>query len=94
VTRYPRLQKYIRPASAGAMLNEIRPSLNSRVPCPALACVPTQPINFLLAMAAAAKADYLVTGDERHLLRLELHEGTRIVTARQAAEMLGYAKGV
>lgn len=24
VTRYPRLQKYIRPAAAGAMLNEIR----------------------------------------------------------------------
>ncbi len=38
--------------------------------------------NYLLAMAAAGAADYLVTGDKRDLLALERHGGTRIVTVR------------
>ena len=31
-----------------------------------------------------------MTGDRRHLLALERHGDTRIVTAREAATMLGY----
>jgi len=50
--------------------------------------------NFLLAMAEAAKADYLITGDRRHLLGLKRHGRTRIVSAREAARMLGYASDV
>ncbi len=35
-----------------------------------------------LGLAAVAHADYLVTNDRRHLLRLEEYEGTRIVAPR------------
>ena len=37
--------------------------------------------NRVLEWAMAAKADYLVTGDRRHLLRIGEHQGTRIVNA-------------
>ena len=37
--------------------------------------------NRILECAAEASADYLVTGDRRHLLPLEEYRGTRIVNA-------------
>jgi predicted nucleic acid-binding protein len=44
--------------------------------------------NFLLAMAQAGKADYLVTGDKSDLLALKRHESTHIVTARRMATIM------
>jgi predicted nucleic acid-binding protein len=38
--------------------------------------------NYLLAMAIAGSADFLVTGDKRDLLVLKLYEGTKIITVR------------
>ena len=37
--------------------------------------------NRILECAAAANADYLITGDRRHLLPLGEHQGTRVVNA-------------
>ncbi len=45
-------------------------------------------------MAEAGKADYLTSGDGRHLLTLERYGDTRIVTAREAALLLGYGKDI
>lgn len=39
------------------------------------------PDNRILECVVEAGADYLVTGDRRHLLPLEEHQGTRIVNA-------------
>ncbi len=89
VTRYPRLQKYIRPAAAGTMVNEIRALAELAGPLPVVTVCVDPADNFLLAMAQASKADFLVTGDGQHLLTLDRHEGTRIVSARHAAGMLG-----
>jgi predicted nucleic acid-binding protein len=44
--------------------------------------------NFLLALAEAGKADYLVTGDKSGLLVLASHKSTRIITARYFAAFL------
>lgn len=93
VTRYPRLQKYIRPAAAGTMLNEIRALAQLTGPLPKIDICSDPADNFLLAMAEVSQADYLVTGDGRHLLTLKRHGATRIVTARRAADVLGYAGG-
>jgi uncharacterized protein len=43
--------------------------------------------NYLLALAEAGNADYLVTGDKTGLLALGDHHGTRIVTARDFSEL-------
>jgi hypothetical protein len=40
-------------------------------------------------MREAAKAEYLVTGAGRHLLNLSRHKGSRIISARQVARILG-----
>ncbi|TMH88756.1 MAG: hypothetical protein E6H47_06940 [Betaproteobacteria bacterium] len=45
--------------------------------------------DFLLALAEAASADYLVTGDKSGLLALRKHRRTRIVTARRFGKLLG-----
>ena len=41
------------------------------------------PDNRVLACVASASADYLVTGDRRHLLPLEEHGDAKIVNSRQ-----------
>ena len=38
--------------------------------------------NYLLAIAVAGLADFLLTGDKRDLLSLERHGSTRILTVR------------
>ena len=43
----------------------------------------------ILECAAAASADYLVTGDRRHLLPLEEHQGARILNAPRFLSLLG-----
>ena len=88
VTRYPRVQRYIRPAEAGAMLNELRElavyiKVNEKVDVS-----PDPADNFLFTMAQASQADYLVTGDKEDVLALGRHGKTQIVTARRLVELL------
>ena len=45
--------------------------------------------NRVLECAVAAGADYLVTGDRRHLLPIEEHQGTSIVNSPQFLSGLG-----
>ena len=55
---------------------------------PELRVVPLDPKDdVIVATAAKAGADYLVTGD-RHLLSLGAYEGSRIVTPRQFLDLL------
>jgi predicted nucleic acid-binding protein len=44
--------------------------------------------NFLLGLAEAGNADYLVTGQKSGLLSLASHKSTRIITARDFASLL------
>jgi putative PIN family toxin of toxin-antitoxin system len=79
-SRYPKFKSVLQPARVGALINNMRRSfvlerldIKDEIRDPRDA--------FLLAMASAAEADYLVTGDHRAGL-LELgHVGrTRIMT--------------
>jgi putative PIN family toxin of toxin-antitoxin system len=82
VTRYPRVSSYIRPAEAGTLLNELRrlASVIENLPPVDAGADPSD--TFLLGLALAGRADYLVTGDRSHLLGLRRYGQTRIVTAR------------
>jgi putative PIN family toxin of toxin-antitoxin system len=56
---------------------------------PTLRAVPLDPKDdVIVATAVRADADYLVTGDRRHLVALGEYEGVRIVTPRQFLELL------
>ena len=48
--------------------------------------------NRILECAVAAGADYLVTGDRRHLLPFGEHQGTRIINAPRFLSALGQSR--
>ncbi len=48
--------------------------------------------NLLLAAAVAGRADYLVTGDKRHLLPLGQFEGMPIITVAAAEQLIAERK--
>ena len=82
VTRYPKLRERLHPALAGRLINELRDLAVVVQNLPVVTVSPDPYDNYLLAMAAAGAADFLVTGDKRDLLALKLHEGTKIITVR------------
>jgi uncharacterized protein len=79
-SRYPKLQSVLHPAKVGAMINNLqRAVVLERLKIEIEATDPED--SFLLAMALAGDADYLVTGDRRAGLLQRGHvERTRIVT--------------
>ncbi|MBI2295744.1 MAG: putative toxin-antitoxin system toxin component, PIN family [Betaproteobacteria bacterium] len=86
VARYPRVRRYIAPAEVGWLVNRIRDRalVVDRLPKVDVSSDPAD--NFLLGMAEAAAADYLVTGDRSGVLTIGRHKKTNVVTV---SEMLG-----
>jgi uncharacterized protein len=88
-SRYPKLQAILQPAKVGVMIHNLqRAEVLEHLTMDVEANDPND--SFLLAMALAGDADYLVTGDRRAgLLQLGHIERTRIVTpAAFCAEVL------
>jgi putative PIN family toxin of toxin-antitoxin system len=57
---------------------------------PKLQAVPADPKDdMVVATSVAAKAEYLVTGDRKHLLSLRAYEGIQIVTPREFLDLIG-----
>lgn len=89
-SRYPKLQRILQPHRVGTLVNHLASS--PLVELPPLAIDIADPGDaFLLALAGAAQADVLVTGDHRAgLLQQGSYGRTRIVTpAAFQAEFLG-----
>ncbi len=82
VTRYPKIRERLAPALAGRLINELRDIAVVLKKLPTVTVCQDPYDSYLLAMAVAGAADFLVTGDKRDLLSLKLHEGTKIVTVR------------
>ena len=82
VTRYPKIRERLAPALAGRLINELRDIALALKKLPTVTACQDPYDNYLLAMAVAGSAHFLVTGDKRDLLGLKLHEGTKIVTVR------------
>ena len=89
VTRREGIRFRIHQAEAGRLVNDLRRLATHIDLLPTLDVSPDPYDNFLLAMAQAGQADLLVTGDKRDLLSLSSHQGTRILTARDALGLLG-----
>ncbi len=87
-SRYEQLRRYFAPAEIGWLVNRIRERafLVKRLPKVDVADDPGD--NYLLAMAAAGDAQYLVTGDKSDLLALEQYRGTQLVTVQQLVSTL------
>jgi putative PIN family toxin of toxin-antitoxin system len=89
VTRYPRVKKLIDPSAAGLMYNQLQISAIVLDKLPVVNRSRDPGDNFLLAMAEAGAAEYLVTGDKRDILSLKAHGNTRIINPASMLRMLG-----
>lgn len=89
VTRYPKIRERLAPALAGRLINELRDIAVVLKNLPTVTVCRDPYDDYLLAMAVAGSADFLVTGDKRDLLSLKLHEGTKIVTVRDFLTLHG-----
>lgn len=89
VTRHPKVRRYIEPAIAGGLVNDLRHFAELLTELPDVDVSEDPADNFLLAMAEVGRADYLATGDKRDVLALKRHGPTRIVTAKRLLEIVG-----
>ncbi len=91
VTRYPKIRERLAPAIAGRLVNDLRALAITldRMPVVEVSADPDD--NYLLALAGAGTADFLVTGDKSDLLGIAVYAGTKIVTVRDFLAMHGRA---
>jgi uncharacterized protein len=73
---------------AGRLLNHMRRFATFITKLPTVARSADPDDDYLLALAEAGRADYLVTGDKAGLLPLRTHLGTRIIAAKDFARRL------
>ena len=83
----PRVANLIKPYRAGRLVNQIKKLAEEVCQLPRLKRSPDPGDDFLLALAEAGRADYLVTGDKSGLLVFASHKSTRIITARDFAAL-------
>lgn len=89
VTRYPKVRDRLSPALAGRLVNDLRALAITLNDLPEVDASPDPDDNYLLALATAGSADFLVTGDKRDLLRIGVYGGARIVTVREFLVLQG-----
>lgn len=83
----PRIAALIKPYKAGHLVNQIKELAENIGHLPRVSRSPDPADDYLLALAEAGNADYLVTGDKNGLLALARHKSTRIFTARDFAAL-------
>ncbi len=88
VSRRPFFKARLTASEIGRMINDIRRLATMCDPLPSVTVSPDPNDDFVLAIAQAAAADYLVTGDKSDLLALGSHASTRIVSAKTMVQLL------
>ena len=88
ITRLGKLRHRLTPSAAGKLINEMHAYAELHADLPFVDLSPDPDDNWLIALAEAGGADFLVTGDKADLLTLSQSGRTRIVTARQFLDAL------
>ncbi|MGO9547339.1 MAG: putative toxin-antitoxin system toxin component, PIN family [Rhodomicrobium sp.] len=92
VLRYPKIQSRLGAGLAGRLINELREMAEMVEPLPVFDVSRDPFDDYLLGIASAGSADYLITGDKNHLLSLRKYRGTKILTIRQFFSMTGLSQ--
>ena len=92
VTHRPTVRPLITPSHTGRFINDLQRFATVLDRLPVVDRSPDPNDNFLLAMADAGTADYLVTGDKRDVLALKRHGHTQILTAKALLPLLGITR--
>ena len=82
-SRYPKLSGRLVPSRVGKLVGDLRDIAEFIWDLPTVDISKDHFDNYLLALARAGKADFLVPGDKAGLLALERFDTARIVTAQQ-----------
>ena len=88
-SRYPRVRELIGPAEIGWLVNRIRDRALMIERPPKVDASPDPADNFLLGMAQAGSAAFLVTGDKTGLLAIRQHRKTRIISVTEFVAEIG-----
>ena len=88
VLGYEKLQRYLKAPKVAILLESIEMFAVLAEKLPEVDLSPDPDDNRIIATAIAGKADYIISGDKRHMLSLEKAEGIPIVTARYAVDTL------
>lgn len=88
VLRKPAIAARIKPYRGGRLVNQLKDLAENIKRLPRIERSSDPADDFLLALAEAGGADYLVTGDRSGLLALGRHKATRIISARDFAAFL------
>lgn len=88
VMRYPKLRKYVTQADTESLKIQLREVAVYVDDLPEATASADPDDNWLLGLAEAAQADYLVSGDKRGLMKLVAYRGTKIVTLARMIELL------
>jgi putative PIN family toxin of toxin-antitoxin system len=89
VSRYPKVAGRLSAPRAGKMVLRMRKLATLIDRLPQVDISRDSADNYLLALAEAGAADYLVTGDKADLLAIGKHGSTTIVSVRAFANLLG-----
>ena len=88
-SRYPRVRQPIGAAEVGWLVNRIRDRALMIERLPRVDVSPDPADNFLLGMAQAGDADFLVSGDKTGLLAFRQHRNTRIISVTEFVAGIG-----
>ena len=88
VSRYPRLQRYLKPHEVGSLVGQIRRRAIVLEVLPTVEASSDPDDDPILATALAGEAEWLVTGDKGDLLTLAKVRRVRIVPVREFLEIL------
>lgn len=86
--RYAQVRRFIAPAEVGWLVNRIRDRALVIERLPNIDASSDPADNFLLGMAEAGQADYLVTGDKAGVLAIGRRGNTKIVTVSEMVSSL------
>lgn len=82
----PRMLKYVQPDETSILLDNLDTRIIIINDPPSVNFSPDPADNKILAVAIAANADLIVSGDKKHMLCLENVAGISIVSAREAVD--------
>ena len=88
-SRYPRVRQRIGPAEVGWLVNRIRDRALMIERLPRVDVSPDPADNFLLGMAQAGDAEFLVSGDKTGLLAIRQHRNTRVIPVTEFVAGIG-----
>ena len=88
VSRYPRVRKILPAARAGFLMNRMLQTALIVDPLEPVDASPDPDDNVIIAVALTGNAEFLVSGDGRHMTLLKKVGTLRIVTVQQAMKIL------